>query len=627
MNFIKKLDIFLLEKFPLLWHTKLVYACLFSILMSILFYSWGYFYTDSQSIIRISQSYYFERSNASLCLVILNAIFIIGWALAFYRKNAVKNLYPLQRFYFSRLLCSFMVIFWSLTWPYTTFNWGVKAKVKQLAPMEELKDHIQTINFADAFFFDNSFSYTTYLNVYHPDVKEVQFDYNDSTWTNMPSILYSNLSKLKESENQYKFKDHEENRFTESELKNQETLYNPSHHPENNDTIENMLTQFLAIKTTIAKSACSSSGEYTYLIDAKKLKQLCPYGLHDLRNFSKEKLPSDYFSYPEYKSIFHEYASGRNNYRYLIHYDEYISDHNFSVEANKSFNAFLTSSERNDMLKVLDKYQALLIRHEIRHSLDNAEILDYVLKRKYKMPAEAVVDNHANNPEKAQADLSKFGGLEEYEAFRASTEDENEQSLYFVEQAQLEELYSNSQIAHDPSIHWIPFIFSLFFALGFALVFFLFAIGNPINLIIAASVGGVFVILNVLFFIVFLEYHGSDIDDYRNVEFRLFAQLLIFSAILYTLLYIFYKGKGISKRLLLITFNLCFAVTILLPMFVYQFLETLLRKEYIDKCNDSHIEHSIFHYWVQDPLIIWLSVFGAILVFTHLIKPVLAKPE
>ncbi len=625
MNLFKKFDIFLLEKFPLLWHTKLLYACLFSVLMSILFYSWGYFYTDPKSIIRISQSFYFERSNASLCFVLLNATFIIVWALAFYRKSALKNLYPLQRFYFTRLLCSFMVIFWSLTWPYTTFNWGVKAKVKQLAPIEELKDHIQTINLADAFLFDNSFYYNTYLNVYHPDVTEIQFDYNDSTWTNMPSVLYGSLSKLKESENQYKFEYHPKNQIAEVELKSDETYYSPSLHPENNDTVENMLTQFLVLKTIVAKSPCSSSGEYTYLLETKKLRQLCPNGLYDLRNFSKEELSPDYFSYPEYKNIFHEYAERRNDYNYLIHYNEYDGEQNFSIEANKSFNAFLKSSKRDDILKVLNKYQDLLARHKIRHSLNNAEILDYVLKRKHKMTAPAVVGEFANNPEQAQADLSRFGNLEGYEAFRASTEDEHEQSLYFVEKAQLEELYSNSQAAHDPAINWIPFVASLFFALGFALVFFLFAIGNPINLIIAASVGGVFVILNILFFLLFLEQHDYR-EDY-DPTFRIFAQLLIFSGILYSLLYIFYSKKSISKRLLLITFNLCFAVTIFVPIFSYQFLESVLKRKYMDSCFNQHTEHSVFYYWGQDPIVIWLSAFGAILVFTHFIKRVLAKPE
>ena len=607
MNLLKKLDIFLLEKFPLLWHTKLLYACFFSAVISGLFYLWGYAFTNEERIIRIPGSLYFEKSNALLCLVILNAIFIIVWALAFYRKSAVKNLYPLQRFYFTRLFCSFLLIFWSLTWAYTTFNWGVDAKIRKLAPLTELKDHIQTINLAEPFLFDNSFGYDTYIQVHHPEIEEISFDYNNSTWNNMSDYLSMSLAKVRTQKD--------------------ETSYIPSNHPENNDTIENKLVQFLVVKTTREALHCAETIESSYFIEAKKLKELCPNAIYDLRNFSKQEISPNYFKYDNYKNIFQEYASRRNYYYRSIYDDYYDGESNFSLEANKSFNAFLAKAKKEGVIQLLEKYRQLLIRHQIGHSMNISEIVDYVWKRRQNMNYIPIVGESANNLEQVQSDLMKYGNLENYEKFRAQTE-EYEQPMYFVEKEQLEDLYSNSQAAHDPAINWTALTINLFFAIGFAFVFFLFAIGNPINLIIAASIGGVFVILNVLFFLVFMEPSVySDYSHRADPQFRLFSQLMVFSVILYSLFYIFFNGKRVSKRLLLITFNLCFALTVLFPSFLFLFLESVLKREYVDACYNTHTEHSIFYYWVQDPIVIWVSAFSAILLFTYFIKAVLAKPE
>ncbi|TSJ41984.1 hypothetical protein [Fluviicola chungangensis] len=614
MHFLKKLDIFLLEKFPLLWHTKLPYAACFSIIISALFYVWGYIFTTEFLINRFPESSYFERSNALLCFLIINAIFIIVWALAFYRKSAVKNLYPLQRFYFTRLLCSFLFIFWSLTWSFTTFNWGVKSKIRNLAPLTELEEHIRTINFADAFLFNNSFTYDTYIQTFHPDVSKIRFDYNDSVWKDVPTILCRDTVQFNSTESKYVKKMHP--------LEIKETTYHPSEHPWNNDTVENKLVQFLLTQSRVTKIDCYGTNETLYLIGAKKLNQLCPNGLNDLRNFCKEKISPSYFEYEKYDNIFLEYAARRFHFR-----GWYYRDDNFSIKINKDFNDFLSQSSQADVLQLLNKYERLLNRHQIGYSLNTSEILDYVWKRKHNMNFSPIVGQSSNNPKQVELDRARFGNLENYEAYKSQTDDVYEQPWYFVETGQLEQLYSNSLRAHDPAINWMAFIVSIFFALGCALVFFLFAIGNPINLIIVASAGGVFVILNILFFVVFLEYHGSDYGTYKNTEFRLFSQLMVFSAILYALFYIFYQGKNVSKRLLLITFNLCFALSVLFPAFLFLFLESVLKTEYLDSCSDSHTIHSLFYYWVQDPIVIWVSAFSAILLFTHFIKPVLAKPE
>jgi hypothetical protein len=601
MNLIKRLDLFLLEKFPLIWHTKILYALIFSTLMSSLFYLWGYLFTNEYYINRFNSNNYFEKSNALLCLFILNAIFIIIWALAFYRKNAVKHLYPLQRFYFTKLLCSFLLIFWSLTWPVTSFNWGVRAKIHQLAPTQELSSQIQTINFSSAFLFDHDFSYQAYNNVYHPEIQQINFNYNDSSWSNMPSYLYMD-STLKG-------------------VSKDEPLYSAFNHPENNDTVQNKLVQFLVIKEIRDHKPCGRNESTAYFVEARKLKQLCPNELSDLRNFTKETFNPNYFKYPQYKNIFEEYAQKRNYYR--SYYLEEAAENN--LDMNKEFNVFLNSRKRSDFIELITKYEKFLIKHQIAYSFNKEQIIDYVLKRRLNMNFKPIVAESTIDLDLARADLSSYGNLENYESYRKESKNYL-QPLYFVETNHLEYLYSNSVEAHNPAINWTWFVVSIYFALILAFLFFLFAIGNPINLIIAASVGGVFIILNILFFVLFLQprYTSSILADFN---FRLFTQLVVFCLLMYSLLYVFFANKGISKRLLLITFHLCFGITLFVPFITFQFLESILKKPYQNKCFYHLTEHSIFYYWAQDPIVIWLSAFGAILLFTHFIKSVLAKPE
>src|SRR5690606_5253854 len=98
--------------------------------------------------------------------------------------------------------------------------------------------------------------------------------------------------------------------------------YEPAEHPRNNDTVENKLVQFLLTKTVVTKTICSGDNNTTYLVGARKLEQLCPNKLYDIRNFCKEKIDPEYFKYPAYKNIFREYASERfGNFRRFTDYE------------------------------------------------------------------------------------------------------------------------------------------------------------------------------------------------------------------------------------------------------------------------------------------------------------------
>lgn len=601
MKLFQKIDTYLLEKLPLLWHNKVLYTLVYSTLLSILYFAWGYFYTSPLNIKHLSITDFLYRSDAFLCLIILNACFLILWSLSFFRKNAVKNFYPLQRFYFTRLFCSFVLIFWSITWPVNTFNWGVNNKVREIAPVITLEKHLETINFANAFLFENDYSFENYIHTHYPDIRILAFDNNTQKW----------------EEGNYEL-----DTETQKEWKTTSLNYIPAQHPENNDTIGNRLLQFIEVKDVSNNNKCNPTNR-TLFVKAHALKDICPNELFDLRNYSNIEIDSNYFDYPEYSSIFQQYAD-KNRYRYKYYYADPSTDKNLPTYRifNKKIASFIESANVSDVMKLLNTYQKLLIQLRINHSLNTEEIANYVMKRTQEMTFKPIVASSFNDENLALSDIKHYKTLEAYQEMR-SQKTTYTQPLYFVEKSQLREVYSNSQKAHDPLWNWDYLIVSSYFALSLAFIVFLFAINQALNVVIAAAISGVLAILNTLFFVVFLQSYKY----YESIDFRLFSQLLIFSAILFSLLYFFYKSKKINKRIILILFNLCFGLICFIPLFLMQFLESILKYKVEDECLNSHTVHSVFYYWSSDPILNLVFVFGSIIAFTICIKPILSKPE
>jgi hypothetical protein len=151
MNFFRSIDTYLLERFPILWHSKLVYLLAAGLVIWLGFYGAGYALTDLALIRNSSLNDYFFESYTVVIHIVLSIIVLCFWALAFFKKNAVRHFYPLQRFYFTRLYLCIAAGFLAIFSAVLPFQMGVRAKVRQLLPKEELQRDARTLNLALAF--------------------------------------------------------------------------------------------------------------------------------------------------------------------------------------------------------------------------------------------------------------------------------------------------------------------------------------------------------------------------------------------------------------------------------------------------------------------------------------------
>lgn len=602
MNRIKKFDLFLLEQLPLLWHTKICYMLLYSVFVSIAFYFWGYIYPNQYRINNRLISQYFEDSFASFFLAIFFIIGITFWALSYFKKNAVKNFYPLQRFYFTKLLFSLVFIFWSLNWPYNAFNWGVNQKVRDLVSMEDLSAEIETINLANAFLPSPNSSYgvESLIALKYPDVRIFEMDQHDSTWRNDSGRMYEDSST---------FENYHE--------------YYAENHPEATRTVQGRIFQFLKTKSLCSEDTCNLRC-LNLVVKTLDYADLSTNELYDLKNYSSQLLETDYFDYSDY-DLFGSYRA-KFGHRYYNFYDyDQSDDHNLAL--NQKVNQLIEQSSGDQISNLLKKYERFLSKYKIPYFLETDTILDYLEKHPESIAQKTIVSDEIWDLKDIQKSRSKFGSFEEYQKYRNSNAADhtyyyNYPPAYFVGQSQIESLYENVKHADFPYIDWMHLIFSFGLAIALALLFILFSFSDLITLLLAIPFGGILLVLNILS-IVFLTSFGIR----SNFELKVSLQLVLFMGLMYGLLLLFFYSKKVHKRILNITFYICFIITTMLPHALLYLMDNLLKYKVINSCGYEYTKHTVFYYWLMDPLFIILLPVVSMLLFMKLIKPISSKPD
>lgn len=602
MKKIKQLDRFLLERFPLIWHSKLVYVLLLSIITSLFYYVWGYTYTQNFELNNYNLNSFIERSNAILFLSILWLIGIVVWSLSFFRKSAIRHFYPLQRLYLIRLFGLFIVIFWSFSWPVFSFNWGVNQKVRELAPKEELKDMISTINLSRVLLGMESPSYRSYLQLTHPEVQILGYDKNSESWSSSIEIIDSSILNSGDSKNPFL------------------ADYLPENYAQYNDTVNRQIIQLVTFERVFEDNDCNPYS-YEYVTGWKTYDELIPYNPFDLRLCKNQLLRSNKLD-KQPASIFDSYYSTFYNHHYRYYdYSEYYPSRDFNQAVVKVFDSKDAYAKGK---QVLDRYQQFLSKHEVRHSLKTDSVWNYVLSHADRFMVKNPVSEAVEDPDVISSIQNHYSGITEYEQFRMRQDLQNyHPPMYFVYSGEITQLYDNASDVFAHSYYWPIIIGSLFSAVILAFAFLLFSIGNIFHILIAIPTGGALIILNILFFIFVVHDHSV---YGRDLDFRVFSQMLVFAFILYSLLFVFYRSKKIGKPILNIAMYLCFAAAPLVPFAVGIFFDLLLT-ETVVRCGEVHRIHTALFYIICDPLCILLIGTGFVVLFTGFIKPIISKPE
>ncbi|PQJ78223.1 hypothetical protein [Polaribacter porphyrae] len=161
MNFINKVNKYLLEHYPLIWNTRLVWMTGVNVIIHMLFFIIGYFSVSGLEDLKehYNLSDFFFNTSVLYYNFLISIFIILIWIIFYLRNNAFKNLYSIPKSYLFKQFCIVFIIFLlSITQNYS-FRSGLTTKIKSLYDWESVDADIKKFNKAGIFLIHNEDEY------------------------------------------------------------------------------------------------------------------------------------------------------------------------------------------------------------------------------------------------------------------------------------------------------------------------------------------------------------------------------------------------------------------------------------------------------------------------------------
>ncbi len=580
MNYIRKIDTFLLENYPIAWHSKIIYLLLGGIILNIIFFFIGFFSVTLDFLKYESISSFYWNSLLIYLHIILVIIGLCFWALAFYKKNAVRHLYPLSKGYFTILFVHLFIGFSLFITPYYSSIFGMTTKANVLVDVEELKNDIPTINKA-ALFLPNSENDYTLSNRVYPDpfpVKKIEFDYAKQRWGE---------NDLRESDDDF---------------------YRPKDHPENNDTIDANIYQFYTSYYKTIQKGCESSSKW-YI--KKFIDVDTSLGLHriHLLNYSDLFFDEGYFNRKRYNFLYYDYE--RNDDKGSIEFRKYAPVLHNWIYTNKT----------DSMIQLVEQFKFILNKYTISHYIDSKILINYLSQKHfYGFNANLVSD---------QYDPSRFNGMIQDAELNANNLDnllsiKYAKAPFGVNISQLRKVYNNVNYAQfsvfDSGSLFVIFVLVVLLSM----LFLLFEFAPFIPLLLSIPIFGALMILNGIFSYLFIFSFGNSGGD-SSILFLI--QYFLFVVFILWMAWYSIRSK-MKKNVSAIVMILGYWVVPFLPMLIVNILDYYTKYKVYSTCDPyGTTVYSFWHDVLDLPSLI--TFFGVLFLFFYLliVKKFYSKPE
>lgn len=212
MQKIYKFNQYLLEKYPTVWNTKIVWMILASIIIHIFFFVVGYIsHTDPTSLHKNDVRDDYFHDGMIFIHLIISVLMLVGWLIMMFKNNAFKNFYPTSNGkLFLQFVQYFVIIFASTTF-YFSYMSGFKMFIKNKYPDKEMAENVEIINRANAFLSQNLENYTLdnrtfpkFYNLYcETDIKKIDRNKKYFVYYNRVYQYYSLYSKTEYRKDKY----------------------------------------------------------------------------------------------------------------------------------------------------------------------------------------------------------------------------------------------------------------------------------------------------------------------------------------------------------------------------------------------------------------------------------------
>jgi hypothetical protein len=146
----KKLNQYLLTKYPLLWNTRVLQVLAANAIIHILFFLGGYASLTAGSSMH-RYSYEFYSPGLVFFSVLCSFVVLVMWLVFYLRNNAFKSFYTISKWHLVKEMLIVMgIIFTSIIY-FESYDAGTRAKGRSITSSSQLLKEANTINLAMAF--------------------------------------------------------------------------------------------------------------------------------------------------------------------------------------------------------------------------------------------------------------------------------------------------------------------------------------------------------------------------------------------------------------------------------------------------------------------------------------------
>ena len=172
-NFINKTNQYLLERYPIIWNTKLLWMLAIAIGLHLLFFIYGFLsLSNPESLQSYRAEDIFFKSGGIFISIIMSILMIVFWLIMMFKNNAFKSFYPTRAWDLVKQFGAyFLIIFISISF-YFSFQTGLKTYISQTYNDERFEKDIETANRAAMFFSHNVFDYKLNNKIYPSKFQE-----------------------------------------------------------------------------------------------------------------------------------------------------------------------------------------------------------------------------------------------------------------------------------------------------------------------------------------------------------------------------------------------------------------------------------------------------------------------
>ena len=339
MSFIKNVNKYLIERYPTIWNTKIVWMLSISLLVHILFFLIGYVSHSNPISLqngRVFGDYY--SSGMIMVHIIISLLMLVGWLVYMFKNNAFKNFYPTSNLkLFGQFVSYFIIVFASITF-YFSYMLGFQVYIKNAYPDDQLIKDVAVINKAYPFLSLDYQEYKLNKRAYPKQFKELfcetdrdEIDYNKKYFELRDDIFQFNstyLVKIAERDEYREFK------YPAKEYKNKTPLAYKN--------IKEDTCYYYFKKDVVDVSPFIKTTALTYYNFSKVFYEL---SFEDIEFYDRYNSYSYGYPYAASEASIYDYEDVSKNYEFSKQLTE-ILDRKNPEEFKKIMNDFLEVSKK-----------------------------------------------------------------------------------------------------------------------------------------------------------------------------------------------------------------------------------------------------------------------------------------